>query len=51
MVFLTLLYIFCGAPQGPTQPAGTQPGQNIAYSPLTEPELQRFIKVLPTFID
>ncbi len=45
-----LLFVFCGAPQGPA-PAGSQPGVNIAYNTLSEPEIQRFLKVLPTFID
>ncbi|MGB9720734.1 MAG: hypothetical protein ACPL28_04540 [bacterium] len=49
-VFSILLFVFCGTPQGPA-PGGAQPGVNIAYSTLTEPEVQRFVKVLPTFID
>ncbi len=49
-VFFVLFFVFCGAPQGPGQ-GGAQAGVNVAYSSLTESEIQRFIKVLPTFID
>ncbi len=49
-VFSVFLFVFCGAPQGPA-PAGSQPGTDIAYGTLSESEIQRFIKVLPTFID
>ncbi|MEO0156684.1 MAG: aminotransferase class V-fold PLP-dependent enzyme, partial [candidate division WOR-3 bacterium] len=48
-LFLTL-FVFCGGPQGPV-PGGAQQGPNIAFGTLTEGELQRFIKVLPTFIE
>ncbi len=48
-LFLIFL-IFCGGPQGPV-PGGVQQGPNIAFGTLTEGEIQRFIKVLPTFIE
>lgn len=47
---LVLFFICCGAPQGPT-PGTQQQGVNIAFNTLNETEVQRFIKVLPTFID
>lgn len=45
-----VLFVFCGGPQGPA-PSGGQQGPNIAFGILSEGELQRFIKVLPTFIE
>ncbi|MEO0095788.1 MAG: hypothetical protein ABIL46_05290 [candidate division WOR-3 bacterium] len=45
-----VFFISCGAPQGPV-PSGVQQGPNIAFGTLTEGEIQRFIKVLPTFIE
>jgi len=48
-VFFVLFFIFCGAPPGPG-PSSPQLGTNVAYSTLTETEIQRLIKVLPTFI-
>uniref|UniRef100_A0A7C6AG87 Uncharacterized protein n=1 Tax=candidate division WOR-3 bacterium TaxID=2052148 RepID=A0A7C6AG87_UNCW3 len=48
-LFLMFL-IFCGGPQGPV-PGGAQQGPNIAFGTLTEGEIQRFLKVLPTFIE
>lgn len=45
-----LFFVCCGAPQGPT-PGTQQLGVNAAYNTLAETELQRLIKVLPTFID
>lgn len=45
-----MLLIFCGSPQGPT-PGPAQQGPNIAFGTLTEGEIQRFIKALPTFIE
>lgn len=47
---IVLFFICCGAPQGPTSGAQQQ-GVNIAFNTLSETEVQRFIKVLPTFID
>ncbi|MEO0184255.1 MAG: hypothetical protein ABIL22_06365 [candidate division WOR-3 bacterium] len=49
-VCFVLFFVFCGAPQAPT-PGSVQSGVNVAYNTLTENELQRLIKVLPTFID
>ncbi len=49
-LFLSLFFIRCGAPPPPTTTG--QPGRiDIAYGPLTEGEIQRFIKVLPIFIE
>jgi hypothetical protein len=45
-----LLVVFCGAPQAPTETT-QRPGENIAYGTLTEPELQKFIKALPVFVE
>ncbi len=45
-----MLFVFCGGPQGPA-PGGLQQGPNIAFGTLSEGEIQRFIKVLPKFID
>jgi len=45
-----MFLIFCGGPQGPV-PGGAQQGPNIAFGTLTEGEIQRFLKVLPTFIE
>jgi len=45
-----LFFIFCGAPQGPAV-GGPQTGVDVAYGILTENEIQRFLRVFPTFVE
>ncbi len=49
---LALLFVYCGAPQEtPTEGAGeaAEKAQEIYYSAMSEPDLQRLIKVIPVF--
>ena len=50
-VLFICFFIYCGAPQQPGQTVPSSPGAEVAYTQLSESELQRLLKVLPTFID
>ncbi|MEO0160796.1 MAG: hypothetical protein ABIL39_05765 [candidate division WOR-3 bacterium] len=47
---LAMLLVYCGGPQKPT-PSSVQSKPEIALEILTENEIQRFLKVLPTFVE